>query len=76
MGVSVNQLRVLWIERKYHIRKRREALLMAIAWRLPRELVMWCYVRVASHATTGQFSDTVVPELGMVDALHRWDQPR
>jgi hypothetical protein len=49
-----------------------EALPRKIAWRLPRPVVMWCYVRVAANATTGQYADTIVPELGMMEALDRW----
>jgi hypothetical protein len=46
---------------------------MAIAWRLPRRVVMWCYVRVGAHATTGRYGSTLVPEVTMMDALGRWD---
>lgn len=62
---------ILW---KYEIGKHREALLRSVAWHLPRELVMWCYMRVAAHATTGKFGNTIVPELGMMDAVKRWDE--
>ena len=44
-----------------------------LAWRLPRTLVKWAYIRVAAHATTGKHENTVVPELSMMDALRRWD---
>lgn len=44
-----------------------------IAWRLPKRLVKWCYMRVAAHATTGKYRDTEVPALGMMDAIQRWD---
>jgi hypothetical protein len=43
-----------------------------IAWRLPRPLVKWCAFRVAAYATTGRYSNTVVPELSMMDMLERW----
>ena len=42
------------------------------AWRLPRQLVMWCYIRVGSAATSGEYGATIVPELSMMDALQRW----
>lgn len=45
-----------------------------IAWKLPRKLVMWCYMRVAAHATTGRWSQTIVPDLSMMDAIQRWDE--
>jgi len=43
------------------------------ACRLPRWLVRWAAVRLIAHATTGQFSSTVVPDLTAMDALKRWD---
>lgn len=57
---------------KYEMRKKYDALLRAIVWRLPERLVMWAYIRVGAHATTGQYGNTVVPELTMMDALDRW----
>lgn len=53
----------------------KERLTTAIVWRLPRYLVMWCAVRVVAHATQGQFSNQIVPDLTAMDALKRWDTP-
>lgn len=50
----------------------REAVARELAWRLPRRLVEWCFVRVVAHATTGPWSGTVVPEIPAVEALRRW----
>jgi hypothetical protein len=33
---------------------------------------MWAAVRLGAHATQGEYSNTVVPELTFVDALKRW----
>jgi hypothetical protein len=52
--------------------RQREKLLMGIAWRLPRSLVMWCAIRVGAHATQGQYSGQVVPDLTFMDAVRRW----
>jgi hypothetical protein len=49
---------------------------MNLAWLLPKELVKWAAVRLIANATTGQFADTVVPELSAMDALQRWDYAR
>lgn len=46
---------------------------MKVAWRLPKRVVKWCYVRVGAHATTGKYGNTVVPDITMMDALQRWD---
>ena len=55
------------------MREIQERFLTFVAWHLPKSLVMWCYVRVGAHATTGQYGDTVVPDLSMMDALKRWE---
>lgn len=49
-----------------------EKIAMYIAWRLPRRLVMWCAIRVIAHATQGEYSSQIVPELSAMDALQRW----
>lgn len=46
---------------------------MFVAWRLPKPLVAWCAVRVGAHATQGQYSNQVVPELTFMDGLKRWE---
>ncbi len=51
-----------------------EKLQMFVVWHLlPRKIVMWAAVRVAAHATQGQYENTVAPELTAMDALKRWD---
>lgn len=49
-----------------------EKLAMTIAWLLPHDVVMWCFIRVVAHATTGEYGATEVPALTAVDALDRW----
>jgi hypothetical protein len=49
-----------------------EKIWMWIAWRLPHTLVMWCAIRVGAHATQGEYSSQVVPDLTFMDALQRW----
>jgi hypothetical protein len=39
---------------------------------LPKKLVYYAALRIGAHATTGVYSDTVVPELTFLDALQRW----
>ena len=45
----------------------------ALAWKLPKSLVYWAAIRLMSNATTGRYSNQVVPDLGAVDALKRWE---
>lgn len=67
------RMRFLWA---WHVQTRLmrqgERLVMWVAWHLPKSLVMWCYVRVGAYATMGQYGDTEVSELTMMDALKRW----
>jgi hypothetical protein len=35
-------------------------------------LAYWCTIRVGAHATTGKWSNQIVPELTVADALQRW----
>lgn len=46
---------------------------LRIAWAMPRWLVYWCSIRLMAHATTGQYSSQIVPDLTAMDALKRWD---
>jgi len=59
---------------RYEADKLIEKVLMAIAWSMPRKLAMWCAIRVIAHATTGKYSNQVVPDLSAMDALDRWDK--
>ena len=43
-----------------------------LAWKLPRKVVYWAAIRLMAHATQGQYSSTIVPELTVMDALQRW----
>jgi hypothetical protein len=60
------------IDIKYEYRKISEKILMGIAWHLPKKLVMWCAVRLMAHATTGKYSNQIVTDLTIIDALQRW----
>lgn len=50
----------------------REKIAIKIAYLLPRRIAYWCAIRVGVHATTGEHSTQVVPELRFMDALQRW----
>lgn len=63
------------IEMKYEATRKIEKLQRKVAWSLPKWLVMWAYVRVVAHATTGRWSSQVVPELSATEALDRWSDP-
>lgn len=69
----MDSLKWIWA---YHIKHRaarcQERLTMWIAWHLPKSLVKWCSIRLAAHATMGEWGNTVVPELTVMDALNRW----
>lgn len=44
-----------------------------LAYRLPRRLVYWASIRLMAHATQGQWSTQIVPDLSAMDALQRWE---
>lgn len=46
---------------------------MWLAWRLPRNLVYMAAIRLVAHATTGEYADTVVPEITAMEAVKRWE---
>ena len=43
-----------------------------IAYRLPARVVYWAAIRMFAHATTGKYSEQIVPDLTAMDALQRW----
>lgn len=51
-----------------------DKIMMKLAWLLPRKLAYWSAIRVGAHATTEQYSTTIVPELTFADALQRWEK--
>jgi hypothetical protein len=53
---------------------RTDNLCLWLARHLPKRLVYWCYIQVATYATTGKHGNTVVPELSMMDALQRYER--
>lgn len=44
-----------------------------IANKLPRKVAYWATIRVGANATTGKYSNQVLPELLFMDALKRWE---
>ncbi len=48
-------------------------LMLKIARMMPRWLVYWCSIRLIANATTGEHSSQIVPDLGAMDALKRWE---
>lgn len=61
---------------RYRLYKLPDTIMRWVAWKLPRRIVYWSYIRVGAYATTGKHGSTVVPELNMMDALERWETPR
>ena len=56
---------------KYEIRRITGKMLLWFVWRLPKRVVYWCGIRMCAHATTGEYSNTVVPDLSMMDMVER-----
>ena len=64
---------ILW-DLKYRKSKIKENAWMWLVWKLPRTLIMWSTIRLVSHATTGEYGNTIVPELSAMDAIQRWNE--
>ena len=47
-----------------------------LAQRLPRRLRYWSVIVAGAEATTGQYSDTEVPSLTLMEALMRIERER
>ena len=45
-----------------------------VARLLPNRIVYWCAMRVNAHATTGEYSTQIVPELTAFEAIERWER--
>jgi len=51
----------------------RNRLCAFIAYRLlPARVVYWAAIRMFAHATTGKYSEQIVPDLTAMQALDRW----
>ena len=50
----------------------KEKLYIWLAHKLPHQLVYWCGIRLAAHATSGVYSSQIAPDLTLMDALRRW----
>lgn len=61
-------------ELRYEANRRLDNLGRKVVWKLPRKLVMWCAIRVIANATTGKYSNQIVPELTAMDAIARWEK--
>lgn len=44
-----------------------------LAFKLPRALCYWAFIRVFAYATSGQYGNTEVPGLTCMDAMKRWE---
>jgi len=44
-----------------------------IAWHLPRRVVLFASIRCAAHASSGEWSNQIIPELTAMDAVNRWE---
>ena len=58
---------------KYTRAEMKERAWIWLAWKLPKTLVKWASIRLVSHATTGKYGLTIVPELSAMDAIKRWE---
>ena len=55
------------------MRQLRERLWGWFIWHLPRSVIYRSAIRLIAAATTGEYSDTPVPELSAMDAVKAWE---
>lgn len=53
---------------------RLDMVLLALARKLPRRFLMWCYIVVAAHATSGPWGDEAPDTVDVCTALRRWGE--
>ena len=51
----------------------KEKTMLRIVRLLPKTLVYWCAIEVVAIATTGKYSNTVVPDLPAMEAIKRYE---
>lgn len=59
---------------RYDMNKIPERVCVWIAWRMPRQLVMWAAIRLMAHATTGKNGSRVPDRVSIMDALRSWEK--
>lgn len=43
-----------------------------LARHLPARLIYWCCIKLGADTTTGEYDTTIVPELGLIEAIDRY----
>jgi len=61
---------MIWLRWKWYEFK--EWAWRRLAWAMPKKLVYWASIRLMAHATQGEYSNQIVPDLTAMDALKRW----
>jgi hypothetical protein len=56
------------------MREIKETFWRKVAFFVPSQLAYWCAIRVIAYATTGKYSNQVVPDLTAMDALQRCER--
>ena len=49
-----------------------ERLSMKLAWMLPKNVAYWAFIRVAAHATQGQWGNECPDHVSVMTAMGRW----
>lgn len=72
-GTKVN-IKYMWSDRRYLIYRRLDSLKWWIAGKVPNGIKMRVFMLMIGRATTGEYDNTVVPELTAMEAIKRWEQ--
>jgi hypothetical protein len=57
---------------KHKLKKMMEWVSIKIAWRLPKNIVKWCFYRVFANATQGRYGNEFPGDVSAFEAIERW----
>ena len=59
---------------RWKLKRTLEKILIWLCFHLPKPVAYWCAIRVGAAATSGKYSNQIVPELTFMEALQRWEK--
>jgi len=63
----------MWLDRRYLVNRQLDKLKWWLADKLPNTIKMRVFMLIVGRATTGKYSNTIVPDLTAMEAIKRWE---
>lgn len=70
----MERIRGIWSMVRWYVYNIPERIARKVAFVLPSKVAYWATLRLGAHATTGQYSNQIVPDLTFSEALERWER--